>query len=702
MNKLRKKLNGLCCLNPRHLNDLAKSCLVPEKAREAGYKSTRVIIGPNKYDCWEIQYRDPINSEYWHSRYRLDNPIETQGKARKYHQKYGTKVQPYFSQLKLDEEWKRDLDDPAIEGMLIEGEKKTDCLLANINRSVCAVGLSGVWNWSKGKKTLHDHIGQYLVKKDRKITVIVDSDYSSDTKIQQAIDTLCQKLLEKDCSVFLLVIPINKDNPENKLGLDDWLYQFPKDQRIEQLNVLLKSAKKVSKNASLFSEKPTVKKKVSKKKQFDSYGINDDQKKIADITFEFTQENKVRTYYRNNEEQVTIFNGKIWEDYSTLKLKQIIRKQFSLDGVPSMVTTAIQDIKSETFDEHLMWRQLGQEMVPLKNYVWDCLKDQEVRYEEGMMLKNHVQCTGYNVEFKTPIWDKVLMDMFKVDNARDTDCESLLHEIFGYCMTQRTTLKKAFFFVGGKNTGKSLLGKVITEIIGESYVSHTKLNNLSKDFGLASLPDKMLNIDDEPIVGERANLCPAIFKTLINPEAKIEINKKNREQFSTRLSCKFLVLANELPVIKDDAALDRLIFLKFDNSIPEENRDPRLIDKLRGEYPGIVAKSIKAFSEIAKRDYRFTVPKSSLKAFEQYCKESNPIDFWLGEVAEFTNDINDIVQSQEWFSCYEKTKEEYGLKDITVQKLTQELNALGVNISSRYHKPKGTNTRHSVGYRLLQ
>ncbi len=688
-------------LKTSHKLDLVKSCLSLVDIEKAGYRSTKLELNRKDHSCWEIQYRDPLAGAYWHSRYRLDEPVEIKSKIRKYHQKFGTKVKPYFSQLKTDDQWKAELNDISIPAAIVEGEKKNDCVLANHPEPICSIGISGVWNWSQGNKVLHDHIDKYLAKPNRKITVIVDSDYHLDESIQKAMDTLCQKLIEKACKVFLLIVPSHENDDSNKQGVDDWLYKFPKDERSNKLIELLGTATEVKAIPKMdVKEKKSKKTSRTKSKSYDTYNKEDDQQKLADITFKFTSENEVKTYYKNNKEQIAIFTGKVWEDFSTLKIKHRLKQDFGLDGIPTMVTSAIQDIKSETYDENLNWRQIDQEMVPLKDYIWDCLEDKEIEYSSSMMLKNHIQISNYDQNIETPVWDRVLFDMFNIQGSRDILRESLLHEIFGYFLTQRATLKKAFFFIGAKNTGKSLLGKVITEIIGEDFISDTKLANLSKDFGLSSLPDKMLNIDDEPIADGKDSLCPAIFKTLINPEARVEVNIKGKAQFSSKLFCKFLVLANKLPTIHDDAALDRLIFLKFDNLISEEKRDRKLIDKLRLEYPGIIAKFIKAYSDLAKRDYIFTTPQSSLEASRRFRIESAPVQFWLGEVAERTNNNDDHVTNTEWYECYQRSIEIYDLPLMNKEKLSRELNLLGIEIKSRYCKRSQTNVRFSIGYRL--
>jgi len=412
------------------------------------------------------------------------------------------------------------------------------------------------------------------------------------------------------------------------------------------------------------------------------------------------------TYDTHGRDQIAAFNGAIWKDLKLRKLKQIIRSELKLGGFPSRVRMVLEDLMTETFTEDIEWRRIPQEWIPLKDCIWDCRTDSKVEYTPQLKLKNKIEVCNYEIAVATPVWDQVMADWFTEDGIVNQSKITLLHEIIGYCLTQRNLLKKAFVLKGPKNTGKTLLGTILTEIIGEAYVSCTKLANLTKDFGLSQLPDKMLNIDDEPLVNGKQVISEEIFKMLISPEVFVEVNKKNQDPQNVRLICKFLILANKPPRIYDDAAYDRLIFLEFKNSIDDSKIDRELKDKLKPEYNGIIAKAIEAFSNLVKRNYQFTVTNLSSDDRETYKQEADPFYLWTKTALEYTDDMNDRITNLELLNHYNSTRtlscfHDAKLPKVTPAQLTKELNRQGLDIDSRHNPLEGTNTRHCIGYKLV-
>lgn len=70
----------------------------------------------------------------------------------------------------------------------------------------------------------------------------------------------------------------------------------------------------------------------------------------------------------------------------------------------------------------------------------------------------------------------------------------LLWEVIAYLLSRETRAKKIVFLLGKKDSGKSLFADILTGILGEESVSTLSVNDFGKQFGLAELMGRHLNI----------------------------------------------------------------------------------------------------------------------------------------------------------------------------------------------------------------
>jgi P4 family phage/plasmid primase-like protien len=439
-----------------------------------------------------------------------------------------------------------------------------------------------------------------------------------------------------------------------------------------------------------------------------TYWKSEAKKRTRDITEALRKDHRFITVSNGSAESLLRFNGKFWENYHELALKKLVRNNYAKLSEPHEYTKAYQDLLVESFEgNETRWWQLEPYQIPLKDYIWDCKSNSSIEYKPEHYLKNIIQVCNFNPNAETPIWDKCLFDWFQKDNIIDESKVQLLHEYMGYCFTVRQVLKKLLVCLGEPNTGKSLIGSVLTEIIGKDNVSFTKLHEINGEFGKAQLPDRFLNIDDEPKAQKNKPLDETAIKMIVSPDPILEINAKNKSRYNVKLIFKIFILANNLPKIEDlsGATFDRMLILKFDNQIPPEKRDSELINKLRAEYEGIVGKAIIAFSKLVEKNCQFTIPSSSIDELKEYQNENNPLYHWIKISLEYTGNSNHMLTNTDLFRCYERSRKhkafaEYELPRLTEKKLSRELNRLGIKIESRYDKNTQGTVRCSIGYQF--
>ena len=76
------------------------------------------------------------------------------------------------------------------------------------------------------------------------------------------------------------------------------------------------------------------------------------------------------------------------------------------------------------------------------------------------------------------------------------------------------------------------------------------------------------------------------------------------------------------------------MIISCDNPIPEEQRDPQLLEKLLEEKEIIVSVAIRYLQQAIARDYKFTESERTIKNREDYAIKNNSLALFLQECCE--------------------------------------------------------------------
>jgi P4 family phage/plasmid primase-like protien len=503
--------------------------------------------------------------------------------------------------------------------------------------------------------------------------------------------------LPKNLKDFLLNINRQQDNSESELL--NIISEFcKKNISRDVLNLLKPLLSDIYSNC--FNQKNDFDKLVNRTQ---NYWKKESLKTVRDVTELILKDYGFVLEAESDREILRHYNGKFWEEYPPNRIKKIIRNEYAKNCDPGLYNNTVKDLLIQCYqDTPIDWFQSEQHHIHLKDYTWDCKNDCKVEYKPEFYIKS-ILPFNFNPNAKCPTWDKCLLDWFGCNGTLDQDSVALLHEFMGYVLTQRQLLKKGLTLKGHKDSGKTLISHVIQKLVGISNIAFSKLNTIDKsDFGKEKLPNKMLLIDDEP---KNKKLDEAVIKELINNEPIVEINPKGDKAFNTKLICKVMILANELKCFEgfSNAALDRLLILPFDNQIPPEKQDPDLLKKLEPELEGILARVVKSYSALVKRNYEFTNPARSIRHLNEVKGNRNQIRDFAELV--LIKDSGTIITNQEYFKVYQalqaSTEFSYlNFEKTTLKSLTIELKKLGYKTGTFYIKEFNQNHRGLKGYSL--
>lgn len=237
------------------------------------------------------------------------------------------------------------------------------------------------------------------------------------------------------------------------------------------------------------------------------------------------------------------------------------------------------------------------------------LRTGELRPHRREDLLTKVCPVDYDPAAPCPAWKVFLARVFSTDpdnpeDRGDADLIQFVKRLFGYSLTGDVGEQVLPIFWGGGSNGKSTLLNAVREIMGRGYAAKAPRgllmakHNESHPTELTVLFGARLVIATESRRGQR--LSEDLVKDLTGGEA-ITARKMKQDFFEFDPTHKLLLCTNHRPRIPEsDDGIWRRVFLvpfkmKFWNPAKGESgpdhlcRDNSLADKLRKEYPGILA-----------------------------------------------------------------------------------------------------------------
>ena len=228
-----------------------------------------------------------------------------------------------------------------------------------------------------------------------------------------------------------------------------------------------------------------------------------------------------------------------------------------------------------------------------------------------------------------PIWKRFLDRVTGGDGA----LQDYLQSVCGYALTGDTGEDALFFLYGTGANGKSVFIKTVAGILGDYHTSAPMemfcvSNNDRHPTDLAMLRSARLVTSVETEEGKRWD--EAKIKNLTGGD-RIQARFMRQDFFEYVPQFKLLIAGNHRPTIRtvDEAIRRRMNLIPFTVTIPKDERDPELADKLKAEWPGILAWMIEGCS-MWQRD-RLRPPPAVAAATKDYLLGQDVLQAFLNE-----------------------------------------------------------------------
>lgn len=202
-----------------------------------------------------------------------------------------------------------------------------------------------------------------------------------------------------------------------------------------------------------------------------------------------------------------------------------------------------------------------------------------------------------------PVFSATLQFM----SGGDQEWVKRILEVIGYLLTADYTVKRFVVFQGPGDCGKSVLGNLIASFFSDDDVAALADHQFGNRFSLSAIANAHFSVCMDLPDGVLESKAVSILKQITGGD-RVAIEAKGKDIFSDHIRCKVLFGTNN-PIRlkrKDEAFANRLLLVPFYYSVPEEQRDHSLLDKLMQERPAILYHALAAYREVVKRGYKFT------------------------------------------------------------------------------------------------
>lgn len=263
-----------------------------------------------------------------------------------------------------------------------------------------------------------------------------------------------------------------------------------------------------------------------------------------------------------------------------------------------------------------------------------------------------IPCDWLGHPTPTPVYDKYIRTL----TDGDTDLENLCNEINGVVISnvKGFRLKKAAFFVGDGDTGKSQLKSLVEGFLGPGNYIGIDLREIEARFGTGAIyGTRLAGSSDMSFlsVGELKT-----FKSLTGGDS-VFAEHKGKQPFEFVFNGFLWFCMNRLPKFGGDDGqwvFDRIMIIRCVNVIPKDRQDKMLLDKMMKERDGIIYKAVMALKTVIDNGYCFSEPKSVVEARQKYVTDNNTAIAFFQECMEkrSCSRIADNCTTSRVFSVY--------------------------------------------------
>ena len=374
---------------------------------------------------------------------------------------------------------------------------------------------------------------------------------------------------------------------------------------------------------------------------------------------------------------VYLFNGSFWESLDIGEFKAFLASAAILIGVPEL------DARHHTFRDELYKQFVSDGNLPppqesnvtlinLMNGTFE-ISDTELnlRPPQTSDFLKHQLPFEYQLEATAPMFEAFLNRVLP-----EPELQMILAEYIGYVFVVGLKLEKVLILHGTGANGKSVIFDTIYALLGYENVSCYKLATLTRisSYERAELQNKLLNYASEL----NGNLEADTFKQLASGEP-IEARRIYGHPFLMRRYAKLMFNCNELPreVENTHAFFRRFLIIPFQQTIPEDEQDPQLAQKIiASELPGVFNWVLGGLKRLI-HNRKFTESDIVREQVEEYQRESDSVAMFIDESC-YQRSTSKFMSFKVFYSEYKEFCHSDGYRAVGKKNFTKRCKVLGL------------------------
>lgn len=261
--------------------------------------------------------------------------------------------------------------------------------------------------------------------------------------------------------------------------------------------------------------------------------------------------------------------------------------------------------------------------VFLENGIYNIGTRKLEKFTPNFIIVNKIR-TKYNQEATCPEF----LNFINQAMMGDKELIMVIQEMIGYCLVDCSNAQKFFLLYGVGSNGKSVLGDVIRNVLGDENVSSVSVNQMKDNFVVSSIDGKKANISSE----NEANFETEKIKAISSGDV-ITFDIKYKMPYEYRPTCKLIFISNTLPNTYDNSLgfYRRLMIIPFNNIVKPEQKDINLTQKLIQEKEGILLWALEGLNRLVSNNYNFTKSEIMKKMLKEYKDSQDPVHMFVKE-----------------------------------------------------------------------
>lgn len=269
------------------------------------------------------------------------------------------------------------------------------------------------------------------------------------------------------------------------------------------------------------------------------------------------------------------------------------------------------------------------ELLVLSNGTLELSRRPRLRHHRREDLLTRLAPVAYDPDADYPVFKEFLHEV-----QPDPAIREFLQRWFGYCLTGWTHEQVMVICHGAGANGKSTLLDALRSVMGDiavvlpfaSLLHDDRRRGSEASPDIAQLPGARLVTASEPELGR--SFSEATIKTLTG-EGRISARQLHQEFFEFTPQFKLVVSCNNRPTVRgqDEGIWRRMLLVPFGVTIPPEQRDKKLLEKLAAELSGILNWLVQGASLYLETGLQ--VPDGVRAATEGYRQDSDPLGEFL-------------------------------------------------------------------------